>query len=305
MKSTTAPRSHLTCYVAAPFSISINTIARVLQERNIALITLSEPAAANDSLLEQTSEAISQADLIIAVLGRNESNSNVFFELGYAYALRKRLLIVVPPMSEALPSNLTGLLQVSAEPQNHEAIGFALDQVLASPRRPRRTRKPITGSSRPIAPQLFHDLMGRLDHSTPEKVVEDTVVSAIMASGIDVVVKRELDYSGKVIDLGIWSDDLETSVGNPLLIEVKARLRDREEVLHVRSQVQHYLHVSNARTALVLYLNGPDNYKNLLNLSMPNILFMPVSEMLEELRDKGFGEVVRELRNRVVHQVAA
>lgn len=298
-------RLPLTCYVASPAGASTAAVMRVLKQREIVPVTPSPLAATTGSALEGLSEAISRADLLIAVLDGEQSNSNVFFELGCGYALRKRVLIVTPPGSKALPPNLLGLPQVTADLQNDEAIRFALDQVVASPRRPSRTRRTSVGITRPIDRHLARDLMGKLDRAPSAKFVEETVVSAITASGINVIVRSEFTDSNTVFDLGIWSDDLDASVGNPLLIEVKANLRDREEVLHLRSQAQHHLRATNARTALVLYLEGSKNSENLIALSTPQILFMPVRELLEKLQVEGFGAVIRELRNRVIHQAAA
>lgn len=298
-------KSQLRCYVAAPSGVSIGVISRVLQQRKIVPITPWGRDATAGTLLEALGEAIAQADLFVAVLGRKQSNSNVFFELGYACALGKELLIVAPPELAMLPSSLSGLLQVTADPHDAEAIGFALDQVLAAMGRPKRPRRPTSNNSQPIERYLAEELLGNLTQTSSAKAVEDVVVSAIQASGIDVIVRGEWTTPGTSFDLGIWSDDLDASVGNPLLIEVRTTLRDREEALQARSQAQHALEAANARTALVLYLEGPKRSDDVLPLSVPNILFMPIRELLDRLQIKGFGQVIRELRNRVAHQVAA
>jgi len=298
-------RPRPTCYVAAPAGISVGAVVDVLRQRDIVPIVPSQSMAGSGSLLDDMGEAISRADLFIAVLTRDRPNGNVFFELGYAHALRKRLLIVSPPGSEVLPPSLMGLLQVTADLENHEAIRFAVDQILASADHPKRSRKPSASRSRPISSDLAKELVARLDHAPSEKTLEDVVVSAITASGISVIVRSELAHQATVSDLGIWSDELDSPVGNPLLIEVKVRLRDREEVMQVCSQVQRYLQAANVRTALVLYLDGPEDTADVVALSLPTVLFMPVRELLEQLQRKGFGEVIRELRKRVAHRVAA
>ena len=118
--------SGLTCFVTAPSGVSIAAIVHVLHQRQIRPITIADLGPVGGSLLELTNDAILKADLVIAVIGRRESNGDIFVELGYASALRKPILIITPPDSESLPLSLAGLPQVATAPQDAEAIGSSL-----------------------------------------------------------------------------------------------------------------------------------------------------------------------------------
>src|SRR4051794_37699944 len=183
--------SGLTCFVTAPSGVSIAAIVHVLHQRQIRPITIADLGPVGGSLLELTNDAILKADLVIAVIGRKESNGDIFVELGYASALRKPILIVTPPDSESLPLSLAGLPRVATAPQDAEAIGFILDQVLTSLPHPRRTRNFPAQHSHPIEPPLARKLLEKLDHLSSPHEVEEVVASAIAASGIDIIVRRE------------------------------------------------------------------------------------------------------------------
>lgn len=70
-------------------------------------------------------DAIASADFVIADVSRE--NPNVFYELGYAHALRKNtFLLVSKDASLKFPSDLGGMLYLTYDPQDLEGIGAYL-----------------------------------------------------------------------------------------------------------------------------------------------------------------------------------
>jgi nucleoside 2-deoxyribosyltransferase len=65
------------------------------------------------TITEHAADIISESDLLIAILDSKQSNSNIYFELGYAFGLGKRILVVVPP-ELALPTDLTDMFYIRA-----------------------------------------------------------------------------------------------------------------------------------------------------------------------------------------------
>lgn len=306
-KATIQGGRKLRCFVSAPYGVSLDALIRALRERGLGPIMPFELSTTSGSLLEDVTRAISQADLLIAVLGSTESNGNIYFEIGYAYALGKRLLIVTPPEFESIPYSMKGLPQVVADPWNADTIGSALDQVLASPKGQRRPSAQLASTSRPVDRQLVQELLQRLGQAdgAAERAVEEVATSAIQASGVNLMERSESPAARNVIDLAVWSDDLDVSVGNPLLIEVKGRLASPDEAVGVRSRLLHTLQQTGARSALVLYLDHPEGAAWVTDLSLPNVLFLGIHDLLDRLQRRGFGEVIRDLRNRVAHGVAS
>jgi hypothetical protein len=131
--------------------------------------------------------------------------------------------------------------------------------------------------------------------------VEEVATSAIQASGVNLMEKSEIPATKAVGDLAVWLDELDVSVGNPLLIEVKGRLISPDEAAGTRSQLLHTLQQTGARSALVLFLDDPEDAARVTDLSLPNVLFLGIYDLLHRLQRRGFGEVIRDLRNRVAH----
>jgi hypothetical protein len=299
------------CVVLASADVDLDTILRVLADRVITPVVPGTLPALANSLLDTVASAISEADIVLAVISQHEPNSTLIFELGYAYALQKRLVILVPPDSEELPMIAAGLLQLRTKADNDEAIGFALDQVLAAPRRGRQVRQ-TTRPGQLLSPQVAEGLLARL-HSVfqagtregQEAEVAAIVIAALQSTGINALVREETINRNSIVDLVVWIDEIEATVGNPLLIEVKARLRGKSELVQSLQQIEAYLGQSTARTALLLYGEGTEEHTFRLEHGFPNLLILDVRTLLVQLQEKSFGAVIRTLRNRVVHHWAS
>src|SRR5713226_8678228 len=90
------------CYVAAPTGIDLSTITELLTERQIQFIVSADLSSTALTLFEGLVNAISTADLFIAVLSSNQSNDQIYIELGIAIAKERRILVLTPP--SALPT---------------------------------------------------------------------------------------------------------------------------------------------------------------------------------------------------------
>jgi hypothetical protein len=184
---------------------------------------------------------------------------------------------------------------------NEEAIRFALDQLLSAPeprkREPTTQTKPFRGLG-----TRADDLIAALERSLATsdwRSVEEVVSDALRTSGADVVVTSPDRDIGA--DFAVWSDVLEPFVGNPLLVEVKARIRGKSEATRAVRQLASYVGASGSRWALLLYGEGPDLESQPWKGSAPNVLVLSLRSLLDTLRTQGFPELVRDLRNRRVH----
>lgn len=96
-------------------------VQRTLKERSVQLSPLEEILKPGAVWTNAVTDAIQEADLIIADVSRR--NPSVLYELGYAHALRKPtlLLLSVNEVSK-LPSDLASYQMVIYDPQNLTAL---------------------------------------------------------------------------------------------------------------------------------------------------------------------------------------
>jgi hypothetical protein len=292
-----------TCFVSAPSGIPLEALRESLVAHGIHPLIPQELAAGTDWASELQRELV-QADLVVGILPTRRQSAWVLFELGQAWALGRRILVIAPPGSEPVPSTLQRLLVLRIAPDNRQAIDFALDQLLSAPPEitaKDETRKPFESLGLGAQSNL---LLTRLDHSLHSgagQEFEKTISDAIRDSGTDLVVESPERDRGA--DLAVWSDVLEPFVGNPLLVEVKLKVQTKATAAMVFKQLSSYMGASDTRWALLVYGDGPPPDAPLWKACPPNVLLMQARSLLEGLRTRTFPEIVRDLRNRRVHSV--
>jgi hypothetical protein len=290
-----------TCFISAPAGTPLGVLRASLQARGLRVLVPQDLAAGTDWASE-IQKQLSQADLVVGVLTSVRQSPWVLFELGQASALGRRIVLITPKDADPIPFALHQFLVLRIDLDNEEAIGFALDQLLAAPDRPKSGPTPPTKPPFGGLGSKTDDLLMALDRSLAAsnwQAIEQVVADALRSSGTDVVVTSPTRDIGA--DFAVWSDVLEPFVGNPLLIEVKARIRGKSEATQAVRQLTSYLGASGSRWALLLYGDGPDPEGQAWSASPPNVLVLSLRSLLEALRSQAFPEVVRDLRNRRVH----
>jgi hypothetical protein len=271
-----------------------------LESRGLRVLVPHDLAIGTDWASE-IQKQISQADLVVGVLTSERQSPWVLFELGQASALGRRIVLITPPNADPIPFSLHQFLVLRIDLDNGGAISFALDQILSAPE-PR-----LRESTR--HPEAFAGLGGKVDDllvildrslaSSDWQGVEQVVADALRSSGADVVVTSPTRDIGA--DFAVWSDVLEPFVGNPLLVEVKARIQGKTDASNAVVQLASYMAASGARWALLLVGEGPDPGADVWAGSPPNVIVLSLRSLLETLRARAFPEVVRDLRNQRVH----
>ncbi|QEH32752.1 hypothetical protein OJF2_12310 [Aquisphaera giovannonii] len=287
-------------FISAPASVDTGVIRQALESRGIAPYEIDDLANAGVSMPEIIDDCIQRADLVVAVIGGGKAKGNVLFELGFATALKKRILALVPP-DEDLPVSEIPYLRIS--PDNREAIDFGLDQILRvpwpgwqAPGEPARKTEPIGAAADALLARLAA-AVGHLDEQELTEIVTDALAASKISS---------LSYSSEIVvedsraDFAIWSDDFEPWVGNPLLIEVRSRLSNRGDLSRTLDQITRMLDKTHTAWGLLLYgvadfALGDESARH------PRVFVMSIEEFVRSLRETGLGEFLRGRRNLRVH----
>ena len=109
-----------------------DTIKQAIEEAGFKVLPNVGDIRPGAELASKIIDQIRKADVIIANL--SGSNPNVFYEIGFAHALRKPTILLVDLKSgSSLPSDLAGLEFVSYDPSNFRRL---VDQLRTLVRRP-------------------------------------------------------------------------------------------------------------------------------------------------------------------------
>lgn len=299
-------RQTRTCYLVAPINTDLKAIEQLLVERQIQPIVSADLSSTAATFLEGAVNAISTADLFLAILGSEPSDDNIYLELGIAVAEGRRILIVAPP-ERPLIIDIAELPAVRADITNHEAIGLMIDQVLMTPPRKFRSQLPlrVTQEGRPIGDfaDELQEKFTALGKRGREDEITRLVTLALEKSGYSTIATNPLVGSDKRADLVVWSDEFGPWIGNPLIIEVKSALKKPGDWSGAVQQVLSYLHVSRIRSALILYAKAVGPTDEVSPISPPNVFFLDIHQLFAAMRTKSFARVMIDLRNRRVHGI--
>jgi TIR domain len=295
----TASRSIRTCFVSAPQGAPLESLRESLVAHGITLLVPQELSAGADWASE-VEGALQKADLVVGILPTGEQSPWVLFELGQAWGLGKRLLVIAPPGSQ-VPGPLQRLLILQTDVNNRQALDFALDQLTSAPPE-RPAQAPPKALPLSSLGGTADDLIVRLNEvlsARDWRGFEELIAHAIRQSGTDVVVQSQSAHRDQGFDLAVWSDALDSVVGNPLLIEMKLSVRGRD-VFH---QLGYLLGKAQRQWGVLIYGEGPPQGHALWKECPVNLIPVSAHALLEALKARSFPDLIRSERNRRVHGV--
>jgi len=295
----------LTCFVSAPAGVNLSQIKQILLEREIEFVLPSEVLTHGQTISETINKLISISDMFMAVFDDVHDSRNILFELGLAVGLKKQIIILIPPKL-SLPSDLSGFLVLRVTQDNLDALGFSLDQMLAATQKKSKKRviqryDDLKITKKAISNKIY-DLKNKLNNLDPRVAgytLERFVGDLLKESGISVIQQSEKPDTGA--DFAIWSDELAAILGNPILIEIKRTIRDRSQALQVTDQLNRYIEKSNSKSAIVFYLEGLPSDQIQYFTQKFNILFFQLGDVVDQLQNNTFADIIRIRRNKIAH----
>ena len=283
-------------FVSAPDSLDISMIREALTERGITPYGIEDDFGG--SIPEILKDCLVQADLVIVAMGSGGHNDNVYFELGFAVAMQKRILVLAP-RDEI--SSFYSMPYLRIDPSDKESIGFGLDQILNAPEGKFRVGRSLH-QTRPIG-KLADELLGQIRSrgQISERETLTILNDVLRASGIEStsVSSEHRHEPGIKMDMAVWSDDFDPWIGNPLLIEVKQLVADSAALTKEVGRMGATLAKTGTEWGLLICQLG--DFHPGEELKKSRVLLMTVEDLLESLRDQSLGDILRKLRNRRVH----
>ena len=121
--------------------------------------------------------------------------------------------------------------------------------------------------------------------------IESVVVATMRESGVRVI--RHASQPEHGADLAVWIDQLDSQLGNPILVEVKARIPDSSSAALLARQAREYLSRAGARTILIVYNSGPDHAQLNRDSGGRSVIFLRLADFLQRLRTESFDSALQ------------
>lgn len=284
------------CFLSAPFGLDTRLLEAELRKRGFS-ISDGRTLKPGTPLVDEVRKKISQADLV-CVVAPSTLSLNAAFELGLAVGTAKRALVFAP-LGTLMPTDLAGITYSSARLDDKKAIGSFLDAFLEYGR-----SRPVQGQAPSEPHRLPHSeskrLRGALGRASGLKF-EQLVKELFEASGY--IASEPTDTQEGGVDFAVWADHLHHSFGNPILVQVKDRVRgplSSDTAAVLRSALDR----TRGRLGLLIYRKAdPKLRQALVSTSWPLVMCLEVRELLSLLENGQLESRLIDIRNRAAHGI--
>ena len=293
-------KSFKSCYLIAPFSKDVYKLIGLLKRHGIETDDTLSFSDLNISLSNTIEEGIRKADFVCAFIPSN-APPNIFYEIGIARGAKKPIFMIIEEKSLS-DIYLQDMVYVMASIDDENAIEFALDQFLAKYRQISKripSKKEIKNEN--LETKQFQDRLELISQENNPFEIESFVVDLFKYINDVTIVERKGFNKG--IDMALWVDKLESNFGNPILVEIKSKVRSKSILIKSENQLRNYLEKTNASLGLLLYL-GKDlgKIKN-EKIRQPLVIWLELHELVSMLSKKSLAEIIRAKRNEMIHSV--
>jgi hypothetical protein len=165
-----------TAFISAPRSTNTGGIRRILDRQGIEALTADQIVPPGTRLSDVLQEAIGNADLVLAIFDSGV-NSNVFFELGFAQALKKRTLVLIDADVDPPFIADVGATFLRTKLDNTQAIELGICQLLKVPHHGTSPAVKQTNAIGDLADPLLAEARGNVGPSPEMKLEVDQTAS--------------------------------------------------------------------------------------------------------------------------------
>lgn len=291
----------LACFISALASTDTSLLRRILSEVGVRSYDAYD-FSIGDSIQEEITSKIKRADFAIIVYSMQAPN--VLYEMGICVGLGKPIFVIIPPDME-VPYFIQNRLHLRTDLKDSSALRITLSkfvqELTATSTKPKR--KLAARKSQIVSRHTLRDYLNKIHDLRKQgegEEVESLVFQLFRSLALDVV-RNEYSERDKGVDLAIWSDALMPTLGNPLLIEVKSGPLSPNSIRQAEKQLQKYIAETDAKAAILLYLDKHNRRFSELSFSFPFIIRFDLEDFVNELSKHPFEEIVLAQRNRIVH----
>lgn len=286
------------CFISASADLDIKPLLRFLRQKRIDAYDAFSISYA-DTMMPLVEKEISNSDFMIAVVSLKASSPNVFYEIGFARAAKKPIFLII--QDEGLvPTLLKDLAYVRAAVNDLEVIDYVLAKFLSKhkhriKRRPKIVEFP---KAKPHLKPLESDFESLLRQGTEMDIISH-VANLLKSEGV--VLNLSQGPKDKGSDMSLWIDSLESSLGNPILVEVKTGRLSDSALARAEHQLRRSIQNTNASAGLLVYADRRGRHFKPSKFKLPLVIRLDLRDLVEKLSEHPIDYILLSERNRIAH----
>jgi hypothetical protein len=288
------------CYIAA--SANDDLLLRIkhyLEVREIDVTDAYSLELSETSLIVQTESKIKRSTFFVAIISLVEPNPNVFYELGIARAMCKPAFLIIRDKGN-LPTSIAEMNYVRASTTNLETIFYSLDKFLNVVVGKSKQKKVCT-SDYDIPLEIkgieIEETEQQFVLPKNEKQLVEDIKTLFDKQGIVYFIEK---LDNKRVDMSLWVDSLEKSIGNPILVELKAGRLTEAIICEAEQKLIESIKTVHGRGGLLIYSDSNGRHFKRSKWQSPLIIRIDFKELLSA--NVPVDLVILSERNQIVHQ---
>ncbi len=296
---------HYKCFLSASYDTDLSWVKSVLAENNVVTFDLYD-FSIGSSIQDILKRKLRQADFAVFVVSKDIKN--VLYEIGVCEGLGKPSLIIIDKEA-SLPFYIENKLSLTANLNDRAFLKITLlgfiDEIKAKRKPTKRTEK---SNEKPIDTydndkiEVLKSLLQqtkRLRESGHGRELEYVI------EGIFKTIHLKYADNSKGPDIGIdfalWSNKLGRIIGNPIIVEAKFGSLSDDIFKNAEHQIKKYAETSDAKVALLLYLDKTGKRHKFQSTLNPLIISYDVEDFINDLMNSTFESVILTSRNKIAH----
>jgi hypothetical protein len=291
------PESNLRrCFLSASAAINIHPLVKLLEEYNVHVSTGFNRKLNN--IYFAVEDEIDKCDFMCAIISK-KSSPNVFFEIGIARGARKPIFLIVEN-NEDLPTYLKDIIYVRASANDLNIIKYSLE-IFLSNYKPIAKSEPIIESNLKLDRALLQEKIEEINRSLTASEIESSVFN-LFKSFSDIIIVNRIGHDAGV-DMSLWIDDLETTIGNPILVEIKSGQLSYDRLLSAENQIRKYAKRTNSPLGILIYHDKKgQSFEHLENI-YPLVIWLELNKLTNRLSNESLAQIIKSERNKICHKL--
>lgn len=300
-------KEHLKCFISAPFDTDTTTVKSILAENEVEVFDLYD-FSIGESIQQILKRKIRQSDFALFVM--SQDSQNVLYEMGVCEGMGKQHFIFLGK-DYKIPFYVENKIYQRVNLQDREFLKLVIDKILEEVRKNKKpTSKKVKSKEKQsniYNPEIRENLESYLNqiknlrvsgHGRELEFIIEDVFKTIKLNTV-----QNLTFTDKGVDFALWNDELGRVIGNPIIVEVKYGNLSRQSFNNAEHQIKRFTEKSDAKLALLLYLDrGDKRFKTETSLH-PLIISYDVEDFVKDLLNETFENIILTQRNKIAHGI--
>ena len=297
----------LKCFISASYETDTTLLKNLLAENGVEVFDLYD-FSIGESIQQILKRKLRQSDFALFVLAKD--NLNVLYEMGVCEGLGKQNFILLEKEFK-VPFYIENKLFLRANLQDREFLKATIEKILQDVQgkkiKPTTRIKEESKRKDVYTRDIKDNLRSYLSqirtlrvngHGRELEYLVEEIFKTIKLNYVEN--SQNLD---KGVDFALWNDELGRIIGNPIIVEVKYGNLSETMFHSAEEQVKKYAEKTEAKVALLLYLDKGNKRHKIKSHLSPLIISYDIEDFTNELINTSFETIILNQRNKIAHGI--